>query len=254
MKISIKNCTADYSDSIADNFYQKSVLSGEIEGLETIFFELKQGEKLKYEPDDHTINTFIFLGGKGKVLQNDKQFSFDEVALLVAENTTESLILSDDQNFRFLQLKLALSPIDTVWLTKQQEQNRFPFFVLYSKAGRYTESIKSAKTINRILLPEDVVPRLCIGSVETTGPDEIGEHSHAMLEQMFLGLSGNNCIVKADNTRTVFKTNDLLHIPLGSTHGVTVKENRHLNYIWIDLFKSLEDTTYIKENHFDKED
>ena len=28
----------------------------------------------------------------------------------------------------------------------------------------------------------------------------------------------------------------LLHIPLGSTHGVRVDAERHMHYVWIDLF------------------
>ena len=104
-----------------------------------------------------------------------------------------------------------------------------------------------------MILPEDIIPRFCMGSVETSGPDNVGAHSHAMLEQLFYGLKMNNCIVKADEIKATFKENYLLHIPLGSRHEVVVEEGKVLNYIWMDLFRSQEDMGYIKENHIMKD-
>ena len=105
-----------------------------------------------------------------------------------------------------------------------------------------------------MILPENIVPRLCIGSVETSGPDEVGAHTHPMLEQLFYGLKMNNCIVRADGIEAAFKENTLLHIPLGSRHGVVVEEGKILNYIWMDLFRSQEDMGYIRDNHIMKDE
>ena len=74
-----------------------------------------------------------------------------------------------------------------------------------------------------------------------------------MLEQLFFGLKMNDCTVTADGIEATFKENTLLHIPLGSRHGVVVKEGNMLNYIWMDLFRSQEDMGYIKENHIMKD-
>jgi len=93
------------------------------------------------------------------------------------------------------------------------------------------------------------VPRLCIGSVETSGPDEVATHTHPMLDQLFFGLPGNDCMVMADNAESRFLENDLLHIPLGSMHGVSVEAGKHLHYIWIDLFHSEEEMGYMKDTH-----
>ena len=50
----------------------------------------------------------------------------------------------------------------------------------------------------RTLLPKDIVPRMSIGTVETVGPDRVAPHAHPMLEQLFLGLEGNDIVVRAD--------------------------------------------------------
>jgi hypothetical protein len=102
------------------------------------------------------------------------------------------------------------------------------------------------------LLPENIVPRICIGTVQTNGPDEVAEHSHTMLEQLFFGLTDNHCLVSADGHSTLFEEGFLLHIPMGSVHGVKVEQNKILNYIWIDFFNTQDDMKYISEKHFPK--
>ena len=100
-----------------------------------------------------------------------------------------------------------------------------------------------------MILPEDIVPRVCIGTVETTGPDEVASHTHPMLEQLFLGLKGNEVRVSADSEITGFRENDLLHIPLGSDHGVKVAEGKALHYLWVDIFSDRSALDYMRDNH-----
>ena len=70
-----------------------------------------------------------------------------------------------------------------------------------------------------------------------------------MLEQLFFGLKDNHVIVKADDMRLNFTENILLHIPLGSDHGVDVEADNKLHYIWIDLFRNREDMNWITQEH-----
>jgi hypothetical protein len=128
-------------------------------------------------------------------------------------------------------------------------QKKYPYFITYSQCKTYKEEIKSEKTISRMLVPEEVVPRVSIGSVQTTGPDAIAAHEHPMLEQLFYGLEGNSCHVYADGHETVFGERSLLHVPLGSNHGVRVDVGQKLHYIWMDFFKQQEDVSYITESH-----
>jgi hypothetical protein len=118
----------------------------------------------------------------------------------------------------------------------------------------YREDIKSAKTINRMLLPEKFVPRFCMGSVETTGPDLVAAHEHPMLEQLFFGLKNCNAVCHADASQAPLLENTLLHIPLGSKHSVSVKEGNTLYYIWLDFFLSLEGQTYMGQQHHMEKD
>lgn len=253
MKINSEKCTLNKTES-KNAFYRKAILPGEIEGINTCFYKLRKEEKLEILPDDGNMKIYIFLDGKGKVQQKHKYFSFDEITLFVPTVKNQFIISSVDQDLFYLEIILTLLHEDIDHLNKHRQDSKLPYFIAYKDAKQYTESIKSAKTINRMLLPDDIVPRLCIGSVETTGPDRIATHSHPMLEQLFLGLAENNCVVEADNAQATFMDYDLLHIPLGSNHGVTVEKGKKLKYIWIDIFNSQEDMAYIKNTHFEEED
>ena len=174
-------------------------------------------------------------------------FPADEFALFIPGLHREFSIAAGKEKLSYLEIAMSLAPHDLETLDKQQD--RWPYYIAYSECKKYNESIKSEKTISRMILPEDIVPRLCIGSVETSGPDEVAAHTHPMLEQLFFGLPGNDCIVTADDVETRFLGNDLLHIPLGSMHGASVKADKDLHYIWIDLFHSHVDMDYIKNTH-----
>ena len=113
-----------------------------------------------------------------------------------------------------------------------------PFALAYADAPRYTEACKSAATISRTLVPKGAVPRFAMGTVEVPGPDAVAPHAHPMLEQLFLGLPGCDAVVEADGERAPLRAWTLLHVPLGSTHGVAVQAGRHLHYVWIDVFFS----------------
>ena len=58
-----------------------------------------------------------------------------------------------------------------------------------------------------------------------------------MLEQLFLELHKNNVTVFADTENIKFPEYSLLHIPLGSSHSVTVDANEIMYYVWMDFFR-----------------
>ena len=76
-----------------------------------------------------------------------------------------------------------------------------------------------------------------MGTVRTKGPDRVAPHDHPMLEQLFLGLSENNCTVYADDDHVDFPEHSILHIPLGSSHSVSVEKDEVMYYVWMDFFK-----------------
>ena len=206
----------------------------------------------KYFPEENEQRVLLFTDGTGEIIQDGVNFTIDELALFVPDMKREFTVSSRRKYLSFLEIMLKLNRDDLIWLGEREE--KFPYVIRYADCKEYHDGTKSAKTVSRIILSEDVVPRLCIGSVKTSGPDEVQAHTHPMLEQLFFGLAGNDVIVIADDAETRFLEKDLLHIPLGSTHGVKVETGKGLHYVWIDIFHSLEDIDYIKENHIMKDE
>jgi quercetin dioxygenase-like cupin family protein len=120
------------------------------------------------------------------------------------------------------------------------------FFRKFSDCEPYTEKIKSPNTVSRTVLPADIIPRVSLGTVETKGPDAVGAHEHAMLDQLFLGLAGNDIIVHADDRTAELKEYSLLHIPIGSSHWATVDEGNKMYYMWMDFFLTKEGQEWLK--------
>jgi hypothetical protein len=244
-------CDIKDSEISEKKLNRKFVLQREIKGIKTCYFELSKDRSFIYKPGKNSVSVFLITHGSGIIKQGDRQFEVNGVNLFVPSLIEKASVLADNGTLGMLEIIIRLTG-DELQFFKQQ-QNNMPYFVDYTKCREYKESIKSEKTVSRMILPENIIPRFCMGSVETSGPDEVGAHSHPMLEQLFFGLTKNNCIVKADGIEAVFGENTLLHIPLGSKHGVIVEEGKNLNYIWMDLFRSQEDMGYIKDNHIMKE-
>jgi hypothetical protein len=196
------------------------------------------------------IQAYLITHGRGIIKQGIKQFEVNGLNLFVPSRLEEASVMARSGPFGMLEIEIKLTDAEYQLL---KQQSKLPYFVDYTQCMQYKEAIKSEKTISRMILPENIIPRFCMGSVETSGTDQIGAHSHPMLEQLFYGLKMNNCIVTDDGIEATFKENTLLHIPLGSRHGAVVKEGNILNYIWMDLFRYQEDMSYIKENHVIKD-
>ena len=259
------------------------VLVGEIDGLRTVFHAIAPGASLSPEYDEAEGRVFLFTSGQGWIetagsIQQISEVTFyapahntgfvihagrvedggGEPAGAVSVDAASSHVDPPQQSpeppagqstepLRVLELIIDLSATDQEEL--QQVAARYPLFLSYADCKTYRERIKSDKTISRTLLPEHTFPRLCIGSVETTGDDRVAAHEHPMLEQLFFGLTGNDCIVRADEAQFAFGEGVLLHIPLGSSHGVEVHAPKKLHYIWIDLFRDRQGMDWIVQEH-----
>ena len=157
------------------------------------------------------------------------------------------------EDFCFLRIRKDLDEKDIAEIRNKPEDHAGLYLRAFEDCPVYTEDIKSEKTVNRMMLAEGMVPRFCMGSVETMGPDEVAEHEHPMLDQVLLGLEDCQCTVHAGDEEALLMENLLLHIPLGSRHGVTVAEGEKLTYIWMDFFLSLEGQKYMEEQHHIKD-
>lgn len=225
----------------------RPLLEGEIDGLRTFFYAVPAGgvAQLSAAPDAGRV--CLFTSGRGQVDDGDTTHAVTEVAFYAPRHGTPFTVRATDTPLWFLELVVELSASDLAEL--EERADSYPIFLSYSDCGTYRERIKSPKTVSRTLLAEHTFPRLCIGSVETTGDDAVAAHEHPMLEQLFFGLADNHCVVRADEAELTFGEGVLLHIPLGSSHGVEVRSPHKLHYIWIDLFRDREGMDWITQEH-----
>ncbi len=252
MKINKEHINTKNSEVSNEDLIRKSLLPCEIEGVDFFYIELYKERSFQFMQKKNRVSIFLITQGNGSIWQGDALFKVNEISLFIPSIMENVSISAGNENLRMLEIVLDLPVNYQDYMEKQR--SKLPYFISYSQCRQYKESIKSEKTISRMLLPEDIIPRFCMGSVETFGPDEVGIHAHPILDQFFFGLENNNCTVIADGVESLFINNTLLHIPLGSEHGIKVEQGNTLNYIWMDFFYSLSDMDYIRNNHLTEEE
>lgn len=232
-----------------ESTYTKEVLRGEIEGLK-IEHSIYQGpseHSISLPPDRTTL--FLFLQGNAILHAGSatKTITPESIAIPNNESGPVHLEVGSGSELHFLKFTKIMSPQDIEDRKQFPEENKYDlFFTKFEDCEPYTEKIKSPNTISRTVLPADIVPRVSLGTVEAMGPDKVGAHSHPMLEQLFLGLADNDITVYADNEHTQLRSYALLHVPLGSTHWVTVDDHKKMNYMWMDFFLTREGQEWLK--------
>lgn len=247
MKIEIANCDLSKLDTTLQGMIRVNVLPDEISGIETNVTRLTKESSYTYQPAETSQRVLLMIDGSGSVSQGAMNLQLNELDLFIPQMQGEFVMEGSENGLSYLEISMSLTPEDLDYL--KGREGLFPYHVTYEDCKTYTEAIKSSKTVSRMILPEEVIPRLCIGSVSSTGPDEVSAHAHPMLEQLFFGLKENDVLISADGLQSRFLENDLLHVPLGSDHGVQVETGSTMHYIWIDLFHNLSDMDYMKENH-----
>ncbi len=226
------------------------VLKEDVKDVEIEFVSIKGEGSFDRNGDEKTIDVLLTFKGKGHfIFKEENSLINSNTIIRVPYNKDYKLVVEEGEELHFVLIRKLLDG-DDINVIKARKDS---FSELYLKAVEacptYKEDIKSDKTINRMILPEGLVPRFALGSVETVGPDEVGEHEHPMLDQVFLGLEGCRCYCYADGEEDVLTENMMLHIPLGSKHYVKVKEGEKLAYIWMDFFLTIEGEKYMSEQH-----
>ena len=248
------------------SYHSQSVLHNEIAGVSTAFltFPSSPSPSHRLSPlPDHTLRVLFFISGSGYITQDERSFPIaaDDMCLFIPSPLSSFTVTASASSSASLQAlsihwQLSSSPThsDSIDLTSTLSSSPplLPFHQPYRTASTYREAIKSPSTVSRTLLPPHVIPRMAIGSVQCKGEDRVGKHRHPMLEQLFLGLPDCDVTVECDAESTRMTAGCLLHIPLGSEHGVWVAEGRQLHYLWIDCFIDKAGTQWIADNH--KED
>jgi hypothetical protein len=196
---------------------------------------------------------WLILAGEGRLSTGGEVFDVSgETIARAPQGWSWTLEAAPGQTLHALRIRRALDAPDLEEFARYPENNAAPLVRKFSDCPAYREAIKSPKTISRTLLPENFVPRMALGTVETTGPDAVGRHAHPMLEQFFLGLKDNRITVLADDAQAELPEFALLHIPLGSNHGVEVAAGHKLHYVWMDFFMSKDGQEWLKTHeHID---
>lgn len=195
------------------------------------------------------VTLLLFVSGTGTLYADSITHALVPESIAIPMNGMDEVRIEvpKGEKLHFLKFTKKLSSQDVEDLKNFPEENKYKlFFARFEDCEPYTEKIKSPNTVSRTVLPADIIPRVALGTVEAPGPDEVGAHKHAMLDQLFLGLTNNDVIVHADSLSTQFGEYALLHIPIGSIHWVTVEENKKMYYMWMDFFLTKEGQEWLK--------
>lgn len=210
-----------------------SMLPGAIPGAEVFLYRLEAGRKLCFPPREGRALIFLTIDGEFRFSAGTERCEvsgryvfipgFDQSADFEALSLT-----------RFLTIEWEI-PEDgrEEWKTSA---HKFPYVLNYLDSVQYRDRNKSDKTISREMVRQRIVPGFCMGSVESYGYDKVAQHPHPMLDQFFFSFPENDMDVLIEDFKVSMKGDTLLHIPLGSNHGVEVLGDNHMHYIWIDFF------------------
>ncbi|GGD27486.1 hypothetical protein GCM10011368_31870 [Hyunsoonleella pacifica] len=199
-------------------------------------------------PEMH-VTMLLFLKGEATLTADSITQTVTPESITIPMNGINSLQIKVPKSgeLHFLKFTKKLSLQDVEDIKAFPEKNKYKlYFKRFVDCQPYTEKIKSPNTTSRTVLPADIVPRVSLGTVEAMGPDKVGAHKHPMLDQLFLGLSDNDIVVHADNTSVKLNQYELLHIPIGSSHGVRVDQGKKMNYMWMDFFLTKEGQQWLK--------
>ena len=210
---------------------------GEISGARPVHHTIIKGAELCFSEHVGYYHILILLEGKAVFESEGKSYELEERTTFVP-SPDKRLLVRAQSDVQILEIQWDEAEGDAADL--QQYQTQFPIVTPYYKAVQYVEDCKSEKTISRMLIPEETLPRFSMGSVETYGYDIVQPHEHPTLDQLFFGFSENNMNVLIDGERFHLKGNSIIHIPLGSSHGAEVTGDNHMHYIWIDFMPDKE--------------
>jgi len=225
----------------------KPLMDGEVLGVDAAHIVLGEtGVHNEPAMADQSV-VWLVLDGRGTLTAKGQPFDVEgETIARAPQGWDWSIKAEPGKTLHLLRIRQQLTPKDLQELTLHPEFQQAPHVKRFQDCEPYSEAIKSPKTISRTLLPENYVPRMAMGTVETTGPDAVGEHKHPMLEQFFFGLRGNDITVTADSQSANLKQFTLLHIPLGSMHGAQVAAGKKMHYIWMDFFFNKEGQDWLQ--------
>jgi hypothetical protein len=208
------------------------LLPGAIPGATVYHHVLPGGDAVQFMADPSFLRILFLCEGAAAFSVSGRTWNFAHRAVFVPapEQTADVKIV---RTARLLEIRWALLPADRAELADKAGQ--FPIAQAYADALQYRDPFKSEKTISRAILPHRLLPRFAMGSVETYADDLIGQHEHPLLDQFFFSFPENRMTLLIDDLRLPMGPDTLLHVHLGSNHGVSVTGDEVAHYLWIDF-------------------
>ncbi len=218
--------------------YTKTILEDEIKGIHVEQISLTGKNAILDKTSEGYKTIYLFFKGNGNVNAAKKDYTIVPETILLPNNLKEITVqTAENDTLHYLKIWSKLTEQDLLDLKEFPKENtQNVYYKKFTDCEAYTEPIKSPNTVSRTILPNKYIPRIAMGTVQTKGPDKVDPHEHGMLEQLFLGLADNDVIVYADEASVAMPEFSLLHIPLGSSHSVTVDDNKVMYYVWMDFF------------------
>ena len=228
--------------------FSEDMLPGEIADTEIEHVAYRGPVSKTIQTHRGYVNMFIFIKGNGMLTTDSLSFNLSPESIAIPFSFSSVQIdVPAGEVLHFVHFSKKMSVSDLEDFEGYTAENKYNiFFTRFIDCEPYTEKIKSPNTVSRTVLPQDIVPRISLGTVEAPGPDEVGAHSHPMLDQLFLGLTDNDIVVHADDKKASFTAYTLLHIPIGSNHWATVGDNKKMYYLWMDFFLTREGQEWLK--------
>ena len=239
----------DLKDVADDILIKKEVLPNAVKGVLIEELTLKGNKKIKEKAHANKYDVILVIKGEAIAIAKNRKYSMEAEMITRMPYNEPYSIKPGENGVQLLRLRKTLDTNDVISILKYEEEHSEVFVRAFGECPKYTEDIKSSRSINRMLLPEGMVPRFCMGSVESEGPDSVAEHKHPMLDQLFMGLKDCRCTCYADGKKQLLTENMMLHIPLGAKHSVTVSDDDKLAYIWFDFFLNHDGQRYMSEQH-----
>ena len=235
--------------------YSKTILENEIKGIHVAQISISDQNAIIDKTQKGYKTIYLFIKGKGIVSANKKKYEIVPETILLPNSLNKVTIKSaKNDTLSFLKISSKLTAQDLEDLKDFPDENtKHVYYAKFTDCKSYTEPIKSPNTVSRTILPSKYIPRIAMGTVQTTGPDKVGAHEHPMLEQLFLGLSENDCVVYADDAKVDFPEFSVLHIPLGSSHSVSVEKDKVMYYVWMDFFRDKKGEEWLKTHNQDED-
>lgn len=214
-----------------DQYERRQILAGEIPGASVLNYNFPGGTEECFEGGETFIRIFFLCSGSACFSTEGKSMFFDGKAVFTTL-PDRAVTLKALSGISLLEIRWEMNELD---LADLKESSAFPFGMAYEDSPQYRDFFKSEKTISRSIIPQTMIPRFAMGSVETKADDLIGQHAHPLLDQFFFSFPENDALILIDSCIYPLGGNTLLHIPLGSNHGVIALDEQYVHYLWMDF-------------------